>query len=93
VVRYTLVVRSASGSENVSHEGLRCTEGLRKVYAYGRPNGEWSRNGRATWQPIAARDPNSPQRVLFFHYLCTQNTKRDVPNLQRLLRSGGVYLD
>lgn len=93
VVRYTLVVKSANGSENVSHEGLRCEEGQRKVYALGRPNGEWVRNPRANWSPIAARDPNSPHRVLFFHYLCTQNTKRDTPTLQRILRSGGIYLD
>lgn len=37
VVRYVLVVRSASGSENVSFEGLHCATGERWIYANGRP--------------------------------------------------------
>jgi hypothetical protein len=33
-VRYTLVARSASGVPNVSYEGMRCSDGRYRVYAY-----------------------------------------------------------
>jgi hypothetical protein len=91
VVRYTAIIRSSSGAENVSFEGLRCENGERKLYAFGRPNGEWSRNRFAKWEPIQARLAGGYHRELFFHYLCTVNTERDVPTLLRLLKSGGIY--
>lgn len=91
VVRYTAIIRTPSGAENVSFEGLRCETGERKLYAFGRSNGEWSRNRYARWEPIQARLAGGYHRELFFHYLCTVNTKRDVPTLLRLLKSGGIY--
>lgn len=91
VVRYTAIIRTPSGAENVSFEGLRCETGERKLYAFGRSNGEWSRNRYAKWEPIQARLAGGYHRELFFHYLCTVNTQRDVPTLLRLLKSGGIY--
>jgi hypothetical protein len=91
VVRYTAIIRSPTGAENVSFEGLRCENGERKLYAFGRPNGDWARNRYAKWEPIQARLAGGYHRELFFHYLCTVNTKRDVPTLLRLLKSGGIY--
>ena len=35
VVRYTVVLRSASGVENVSYEGIRCGKKMVQRYAYG----------------------------------------------------------
>ena len=40
IVRYVLVARSRSGTENVTFEGLRC-QGEYRVYAVGRPDGGW----------------------------------------------------
>jgi hypothetical protein len=95
VVRYTAIIRSPSGAENVSFEGLRCETGERKLYAFGRTSGkdagQWSRNRYAKWEPIQARLAGGYHRELFFHYLCTVNTRRDVPTLLRLLKSGGIY--
>src|SRR5450631_3218972 len=42
IVRYTLVIRSASGAENVSYEGMRCETVEQKYYAFGRRDGSWS---------------------------------------------------
>ncbi len=56
VVRFTLVVRSPSGAESVSHEGIRCETGEKRVYAYGRK----SASGDAIWSP--ARE--SPWRAI-----------------------------
>lgn len=95
VVRYTAIIRSPAGAENISYEGLRCETGERKLYAFGRTTGKdagtWSRNRHAKWQPIEARQAGGYHRELFFHYLCTVNTKRDLPTLMHLLKSGGKY--
>lgn len=61
LVRYTLVVRSGGGAENVSHEGLRCYSGERRVYAWGRRNAEgvsWAAARGANWLPIRDRGIN-----------------------------------
>lgn len=91
VVRYTAILRSPSGADTISFEGLRCEEGERKLYAFGRPDGTWSRNRHARWERIQARLAGGYHRELFFHYFCTVSTRRDVPELIRLLKSGGVY--
>ncbi len=98
-VRYTAIIRSPSGAETISFEGLRCETGERKLYAFGRSvnntsgkdAGPWSRNRYAKWEPIQARLAGGYHRELFFHYLCTVNTKRDLPTLLHLLKSGGKY--
>jgi hypothetical protein len=109
VVRYTAIIRTPSGAKNVSYEGLRCETGERKLYAFGRRSANaggkdadkdagndantWSRNRYAKWEPIQARLAGGYHRELFFHYLCTVNTKRDLPTLLRLLKTGGLYGD
>ncbi len=99
IVRYTAILRTPSGAENISFEGLRCETGERKLYAFGRTGvteagkdtNAWSRNRFAKWEPIQARLAGGYHRELFFHYLCTVNTQRDVPTLLRLLKTGGIY--
>ncbi len=90
VVRYTLVIRTAGGAENVNYEGLRCATGERKLYAFGRPDGQWSRNQSARWMPIDARGVGSYQKELFFHYLCTVDTVGDIKAIRNALRVGGI---
>lgn len=94
VVRYVVVVRTQGGAENVSFEGMRCTAGERKIYAFGRGDGkgggEWARNRYARWEPIRDRDPNSYQRELFNSYLCAGGSgEPDLKRVQWLLKSGG----
>ncbi len=91
VVRYTAIIRTPGGAENVTFEGLRCETGERKLYAFGRAGGEWSRNRFAKWELIQARLAGGYHRELFFHYLCTVGGDRDAPTLLRLLKSGGIY--
>lgn len=90
VVRYSVLVRSPAGAETVNFEGMRCETGERKLYAFGRPNGEWSRNRYARWEPIPARQASSHQRELFFHYLCTVDTAGDLKKIQYAVKHGGV---
>jgi len=95
VVRYSVVVKSPSGAETVSFEGMRCTSGERKLYAFGRGDnkggGEWSRNRNAKWEPIQGRSLNDFRRELFYHYFCTVEGAVKLPDIQRNLKSGGLY--
>lgn len=94
VVRYSVLIRSPSGAETVSYEGMRCETGERKLYAFGHQDGkgggQWSRNRYAKWEPIPARQATSHQRELFFHYLCTVDTAGDLKKIQYAVKHGGV---
>lgn len=92
VVRYSMVIKSPSGAETVSYEGMRCSTGERKVYAFGHKiDGSWSRNRYAKWEPIQARNLNDYRRELFYHYFCTVEGAAHLPSIQRNLKSGGLY--
>lgn len=54
VVRYSLVARSSTGVENVSHEGMRCQNREWRVYAYGNPDKSW-REVSSSWRRIEQR--------------------------------------
>jgi hypothetical protein len=90
VVRYTVVVHTAGGAENVSYEGMRCDSGEQKIYAFGRPNGDWARNKYASWSPVQLRQANSYQRELYQHYFCTQDGPAEMKVIQRAMSSGGI---
>ena len=70
VVRYSLIVRSPSGVLNVSFEGIRCSTHEKKIYAYGRASGEWSRNKYARWLPIKYEDRNRQHHMLYDDFFC-----------------------
>lgn len=94
VVRYSMVIKSPSGAETVSFEGMRCETGERKLYAFGRASekgGEWSRNRYARWEPIQGRSLNDFRRELFFHYFCTVEGAAKLPAIQHNLKTGGFY--
>lgn len=87
VVRYVLVVRSSSGVQNVTYEGLRCETAEHRFYAFGRPDGTWSRS-RAGWRSLRQGQPL--QRVLYADYFCPQKVAILNPAEGiRALRDGG----
>jgi hypothetical protein len=69
VVRYTLVARSKTGSENVSFQGLRCDSPEYKIFAYG-TRGGFKRVEGVDWQRIGPSDADQVQRELQRFYLC-----------------------
>jgi hypothetical protein len=88
VIRYTLVVRSASGVDNVSFEGINCKSDEYRIFALGQADGTWG--GRAgAWRPI--RESRQPQhRSLHRDYFCPQSVPiADAGEGQRALREGG----
>lgn len=69
VVRYTAVIKSASGVANVSYEGLRCKTSEYKVYAYGTRNGTWTNAREPKWQDVGSTTANF-RYSLWVDYLC-----------------------
>lgn len=70
VIRYTLVSSSPAGARNVSYEGIRCASFEKKVYAFGHPDGSWSRSRNDQWQRIVRNAANRQHAVLFQDYFC-----------------------
>jgi len=91
VVRYTVVIEAAGGARNVSFEGMRCATGERRLYAYGQPDGTWSKARNASWEGIKFRSLLSYQKALFEDHFCpdginVRDGKAAVQNLRRAAR-------
>ncbi len=90
VVRYTLVVRSPSGAQNVSYEGLRCASAERRLYAVGRDDKTWSTARSQKWLEIKGAVLNRQNMALYSEYFCPLGLiVRDSEAARRALRSGG----
>ncbi len=76
VVRYTLVVRGSGGAENISYEGIRCETAERRLYALGRPGGEWVRSRNDAWLRIEENAFNRQHAVLAKEYFCPPGMAR-----------------
>jgi len=88
VVRYTLIVKSPEGALNVTFEGMRCGSRETKLYAFGHPDGTWSRNRYAKWSPIRYKDRNRQHHMLYDDFFCpggiiVNDTKEAVFALKR----------
>jgi hypothetical protein len=70
VVRYTLVARSQEGASSVSYEGIRCGTFEKKLYAFGQPDGSWSRSRRDQWERISTAGVNLQHAALAADYFC-----------------------
>lgn len=91
VTRYTLLVKTSGGATNVSFEGIRCEAREQRVYAFGRPNGEWSRARDSKWKPIIGKEVNGHHYMLHMDYFCS-NKRYPVPVAQVIkgLKAGGL---
>lgn len=72
VIRYTLVATSDSGAKNVSYEGIRCATYERKLYAFGRSDGNWSRSRRDQWERISSNAANRQHAALAKDFFCEE---------------------
>lgn len=70
VVRYVLVVKTASGATNVTFEGIRCSERRYKLYASGHDDGTWSKVRRSDWVLIENKSVNGHHAVLNHDFFC-----------------------
>lgn len=74
VVRYVMVAQSSSGALNISYEGVRCASLEKKLYAFGRPDGSWSRSRKDAWEPISGNSANRRHAALAQDYFCDGST-------------------
>ena len=89
VVRFSLIAQSASGVLNVSHEGLRCETREKKLYAFGRKDGTWSRNKFAQWEAIPSPTRDPQHAMLYNDFFCPQtDIVRDAGEAISALNSG-----
>lgn len=77
VIRYTLVATSDAGARNVSYEGIRCGSYERKLYAFGQPDGSWTRSRRDQWERITGNAVNRQHAALAKDYFCEGLTIAD----------------
>jgi hypothetical protein len=73
-IRYTLVSVSRGGAKNISYEAIRCESFEKKLYAFGRPDGSWSRSRRNEWTPISNLAANKQHSALAVDYFCEGTT-------------------
>ena len=91
-VRFTLVVRSPSGVDNVSYEGFRCTRREHRIYAVGRADGSWAAipEQSARSDRVPNKSTNHYSATLFDDYLCPMGIPiGDVAEGLMALRRGG----
>ncbi len=70
IVRYTVVVRSKNGANNVAFEGMRCDTKEYKTYAYGNGRGEFKRPRKVEWKPLSHNHYTRYRKDLFDFYFC-----------------------
>jgi hypothetical protein len=92
IVRYTLVVKSPSGAETISREGMRCDTKERKNYAFGRSDGTWASARVSEWQPIIYQEFNRQHGVLYADYFCPDGSPiRSAADAIRRFKYGVPY--
>lgn len=90
IVRYVLVVLSREGARNVSFEGIRCETRERRIYAFGRQDGSWSKSKSDKWVRILDVYANRHHAALFLDYFCPGGViVRDADEARNALRQGG----
>ncbi len=90
VLRYTLVVISSTGAQNISYEGMRCATAERRFYAFGQSDKTWSKAKSNKWVRIRGSS-NNHHVELYTSYFCSAGAGsiRDADDAIRVLRQGG----
>lgn len=73
VVRYSLVVRTPGGAQNISFEGMRCDTREWKMLATGRitpEGGVWAKARISEWRPIENKPVNRHHAAIWKDYFC-----------------------
>jgi hypothetical protein len=89
ILRYTLVIRGSGGAENVSYEGMRCSTGERRVYAYGRRGDIWSPVRTPSWTQVGNSSINHYYFDLRQELFCDGQATDPVRVIIRNLKRGG----
>jgi len=82
VTRYTLVLRSRSGAENIFFEGIRCINQQYRGYGYGSSDGKIHPLEQSEWKPVQGGDGFGFRFELARFYFCSHgNLPYDPPKI------------
>jgi hypothetical protein len=87
VVRYTGVLRSTAGAENVFYEGIRCSKKEYQRYAYG-SGGAFKLLEHREWRPVRAIGSDRYRSVLMEQFLCPLPGYNREKQILRRLKTG-----
>ena len=73
VMRYSMVVRSASGKENIFHEGIRCLTTEARTFAYASSDGVFRHSASTAWKPVADSGVRGYQSYLAHVMMCDRH--------------------
>lgn len=89
VVRYVMLLRSPSGTENLFYEGLRCSTREWRTYAFGGSAGAWTEVPDRGWSPIRNLGVERYRERLYRYYFCdTSLGTLDRAEMLRRMRYG-----
>ncbi len=89
VVRYVLVARSTSGSENISFEGVRCETHEYKLYAVGRADKTWVQPRNVAWTRYSRVPPNYHAELAILYFCPGEIKAHDPAEVINYLKRGG----
>ena len=73
VLRYTIVIQSASGASNIVYEGIRCATDEIRTLAYGTRDGRFARMPDPQWIYVHTQGTLGYRTTLVELYVCDQN--------------------
>jgi len=86
IVRYTVVLRTRQGANNVYYEGIRCDTQAYKTYAYGTLKGGFKELRTARWRDISPTGGGDYHYELYSDYFCEASIPRDMKRIDRMLK-------
>ena len=86
VTRYTLIVQTEGGAENVSYEGLRCATWEKRIYALGRSaTRTWQEARRSNWEHFREAKLNRIHAALAKELMCDMSAPNNREEILRRL--------
>ncbi len=71
VSRYTMLIESFSGASNIMYEGINCSTGEYRTYAYGTYDDKFSKARVSSWSNITSSGAMAHRYNLKHYYLCS----------------------
>jgi len=73
VLRYTIIIQSPHGANNIVYEGIRCATKEIKILAYGTRDGRFARMTDPKWIYAFTQGPLGYRTTLIERYVCDEN--------------------
>ncbi len=95
VVRYTMVIKSRSGSRNIFYEGIRCDTEEYRTYAFGVGKGKFRARKKSEWKPLHEAGYSKFRTQMMQYYFCEWKLPKQrniiVNNIKYASPGGNLY--